>query len=133
MLVQAQMHVQPLSLAPRDGDLQCLAVERLEALFWSRGDRIGKGSRIEVGPVLAPVAALEALGEDDVRICLDAGVAEPCSLHLGSLEAKVLDTPGHTMGHIAYWIPAAGVAFVGDTLFAMGCGRVLEGTAEMMW
>jgi hydroxyacylglutathione hydrolase len=71
---------------------------------------------------------------ESVRIpSLDAGVAEPSTLHLGSLEAKVLDTPGHTMGHIAYWFPAAGVAFVGDTLFAMGCGRVLEGTAEMMW
>ncbi|MBN8913754.1 MAG: MBL fold metallo-hydrolase, partial [Rhizobiales bacterium] len=45
----------------------------------------------------------------------------------------VLDTPGHTIGHITYWFPNMDVAFVGDTLFGMGCGRVLEGTAEMMW
>jgi hydroxyacylglutathione hydrolase len=45
----------------------------------------------------------------------------------------VLDTPGHTIGHVSYWIPGAQVAFVGDTLFAMGCGRVLEGNYEMMW
>lgn len=71
---------------------------------------------------------------ESVRIpSLDVGVAEPDALMLGCIETKVLDTPGHTIGHIAYWIPAARVAFVGDTLFAMGCGRVLEGTPEMMW
>jgi hydroxyacylglutathione hydrolase len=46
---------------------------------------------------------------------------------------RVIATPGHTLGHIAYWIPDAGVAFVGDTLFAIGCGRIAEGTPEMMW
>ena len=46
---------------------------------------------------------------------------------------RVIATPGHTLGHIAYWMPGAGVAFVGDTLFAIGCGRVIEGTPEMMW
>lgn len=71
---------------------------------------------------------------ESVRIpCLDVGAAAPDTLKLGTLEAKVLDTPGHTIGHITYWFPEAGIAFVGDTLFAMGCGRVLEGTAEMMW
>lgn len=64
---------------------------------------------------------------------LDHAVGEPDALTLGSLDVRVLDTPGHTIGHIAYWIPEAKVAFVGDTLFAMGCGRILEGTAEMMW
>ena len=71
---------------------------------------------------------------ESVRIPgLDMGVAEPDTLTLGALNIAVFDTPGHTIGHIAYWIPEAKVAFVGDTLFAMGCGRVLEGTAEMMW
>jgi len=45
----------------------------------------------------------------------------------------VLDTPGHTAGHISYVIPSAKAAFVGDTLFAIGCGRVIEGDAQMMW
>jgi hydroxyacylglutathione hydrolase len=52
---------------------------------------------------------------------------------LGSLEVRVLDTPGHTKGHVTYWIPSAEVAFAGDTLFAMGCGRVFEGSMEEMW
>jgi len=64
---------------------------------------------------------------------IDRDVAEPDTLAFGRLEVRVLDTPGHTIGHVSYWLPEARVAFVGDTLFAMGCGRVLEGTAEMMW
>ena len=46
---------------------------------------------------------------------------------------RVIDTRGHTLGHITYYAPAACVAFVGDTLFAMGCGRLFEGTPAMMW
>lgn len=46
---------------------------------------------------------------------------------------EVIATPGHTLDHVAYFLPDDGVAFVGDTLFAMGCGRVFEGTPEMMW
>lgn len=64
---------------------------------------------------------------------LDKPVGEPDSFRLGHFEVKVLDTPGHTIGHVSYWLPQAKVAFVGDTLFAMGCGRVLEGTPEMMY
>jgi hydroxyacylglutathione hydrolase len=51
----------------------------------------------------------------------------------GKFAVEVIDTPGHTLGHITYHLPEAKVAFVGDTLFAVGCGRVLEGTMEMMW
>lgn len=73
-------------------------------------------------------------GAEAQRIAgLDQEVAEPDTLSLGTLKAAVIDTPGHTIGHVSYLFPEAKVAFVGDTLFAMGCGRVLEGTAEMMW
>lgn len=48
-------------------------------------------------------------------------------------EVRVLDCPGHTLGHIAYHIPADGVVFAGDTLFSLGCGRVFEGTMEDMF
>jgi hydroxyacylglutathione hydrolase len=64
---------------------------------------------------------------------LDKLVGEGDSFSFGGSEVKVLETPGHTSGHISYWIPSANVAFVGDTVFAMGCGRVIEGTPEMMW
>ena len=64
---------------------------------------------------------------------IDTQVGEGSAFRLGSFQVQVLDTPGHTNGHISYYIPAADVAFVGDTLFALGCGRVIEGTMEMMW
>ena len=46
---------------------------------------------------------------------------------------NVISTPGHTLGMINFYFPASNVVFSGDTLFALGCGRIFEGTAEMMW
>jgi hydroxyacylglutathione hydrolase len=64
---------------------------------------------------------------------VDRAVGEGDRLDLGGSEARVFAVPGHTTDHVAYWFPEAGVAFVGDTLFALGCGRLFEGTAEQMW
>lgn len=64
---------------------------------------------------------------------IDRQVGEGDSFRFGNFEVNVLETPGHTLGHITYYIPGAKVAFVGDTMFALGCGRVFEGTHEMMW
>src|SRR2546429_8800522 len=64
---------------------------------------------------------------------VDATVRENDEVQVGSLRGRVLETPGHTAGHISYVFPADKLAFVGDTLFSIGCGRVIEGTAEMMW
>lgn len=52
---------------------------------------------------------------------------------IGGMRAEVWDVPAHTAGHIAYYLPSVGVIFVGDTLFAMGCGRLFEGTAAQMF
>lgn len=64
---------------------------------------------------------------------LDRAVGEGDNFPLGTAQVHVLETPGHTAGHISYWIPAHATVFVGDTLFSLGCGRVFEGTYEMMW
>jgi hydroxyacylglutathione hydrolase len=64
---------------------------------------------------------------------VDETVGEGDSVKVGALEGRVIDTPGHTAGHISYFFPADKIAFVGDTLFSIGCGRVIEGNAEMMW
>jgi hydroxyacylglutathione hydrolase len=64
---------------------------------------------------------------------IDKAVGEGDTFTFGEHVVKVLDTPGHTAGHITYVIPSAKAAFVGDTLFAIGCGRVIEGDAQMMW
>lgn len=64
---------------------------------------------------------------------IDVEVTDGDVIRFGDFDVKVIETPGHTIGHIAYWIPDAKVVFVGDTLFALGAGRVFEGTAEVMW
>jgi hydroxyacylglutathione hydrolase len=64
---------------------------------------------------------------------VDVAVGEGETISVGGLTARVLETPGHTAGHIAYWFDRDKLAFVGDTLFSIGCGRVIEGTPEMMW
>jgi hydroxyacylglutathione hydrolase len=62
----------------------------------------------------------------------DRIVSEGDYAHLGPIEARVMEVHGHTAGHIAYHLPSESVIFVGDTLFAMGCGRLFEGTAAQM-
>ncbi len=64
---------------------------------------------------------------------LDVAVGDGDEVMLGGRRARVFDVPGHTAGHIAYWFKDDGVAFVGDTLFALGCGRLFEGTPAQMW
>src|SRR5205814_4103402 len=64
---------------------------------------------------------------------VDETVGEDDRIRVGGLESPVIETPGHTAGHISYFFPSERLAFVGDTLFSIGCGRVIEGNAEMMW
>ncbi|MDO9461311.1 MAG: hydroxyacylglutathione hydrolase [Alphaproteobacteria bacterium] len=64
---------------------------------------------------------------------IERQVGDGDEVKFGNATAKVLDVPGHTAGHIAYWFAQDKVAFVGDTLFALGCGRLFEGTAQQMW
>lgn len=72
--------------------------------------------------------------KDRARIpALDEGVVEGSSLILGSHRARVLEIPAHTRAHIAFVFDDDKAVFTGDTLFAMGCGRLFEGTPEMMW
>ena len=64
---------------------------------------------------------------------LDVPVKERDEAKLGGFTAEVWDVPAHTAGHIAYYLPQANAIFVGDTLFAMGCGRLFEGQPEQMF
>src|SRR5438093_7646826 len=64
---------------------------------------------------------------------VDVAVRENDEVGVGTLQGRVLDTPGHTAGHISFVFPADRLAFVGDTLFSIGCGRVIEGDPQMMW
>ena len=75
-------------------------------------------------PVLGPAA--ETIPGRDVAL------GEGGELRIGGHVGRVIEVPGHTLGHIALLFEEAGAAFVGDTLFAMGCGRLFEGSPEQM-
>ena len=77
--------------------------------------------------VIGP-AEVERLGTAPDRV-----VAHGDQLLLGDWQVQVIDVSGHTNGHIAYYIPKADLAFVGDSLFALGCGRMFEGTPDQFW
>ncbi|MGI8931977.1 MAG: hydroxyacylglutathione hydrolase [Sphingomicrobium sp.] len=63
---------------------------------------------------------------------LDATLTDGDEIRIGEHRAEVWEVPGHTLGHIAYVFRDSGIAFVGDTMFAMGCGRLFEGSPEQM-
>lgn len=90
------------------------------------------------------VDGVEALATPDTRIigaakdahrlpALDLPVAEGDTFNLLGATVSVMEVPGHTVGHIAFHVPAAGAVFTGDSLMALGCGRLFEGTAAQMW
>ncbi len=64
---------------------------------------------------------------------LDTGLKDGDEFVLGNAAARVIETPGHTSGHICLFFPEAKALFCGDTLFSMGCGRLFEGNAAQMW
>ena len=77
--------------------------------------------------VIAPAGDAAKIAE------VGRAVSHGDTVRLGEWTADVIDVGGHTNGHIAYHLPAAGIAFVGDSLFALGCGRMFEGTAPQFW
>ena len=72
-------------------------------------------------------------GEASKIPAVDETVDEGDTVMVGTLPALVIATPGHTLGQVNYYFPTAKLLFAGDTLFSVGCGRVIEGTPEMMW
>jgi hydroxyacylglutathione hydrolase len=76
--------------------------------------------------IIAPAEVVRTTAVD--RVVSDGDVVE-----LGETRFEVMATGGHTLGHVSYYDEKDAVVFVGDTLFAMGCGRLFEGTPEQMW
>jgi hydroxyacylglutathione hydrolase len=64
---------------------------------------------------------------------LDLSVTEGDTVDFAGSEAQVIETPGHTVGHISYFFPGGPLLFCGDTMFSLGCGRMFEGTAEQFF
>jgi len=94
------------------------------------GDHVGGNKEIQAATgctIVGPRA-------DTARIPgIQVEVGDGDSYALGAAKAQVFDVPGHTSGHIAYWFEADDALFCGDTIFALGCGRVFEGTHQQMW
>ena len=113
-------------------------LRELETLGWSLSlilnthwhpDHAGGNAEIKAATgaqVIGP-AEVEKISPVDRKVT-DGDVVE-----LGETRFSVIDTGGHTLGHITYFDAADQIAFVGDTLFSLGCGRVFEGTPEQMW
>jgi hydroxyacylglutathione hydrolase len=94
------------------------------------GDHVGGNAAIKAATgccITGPAAEADRIGT------LDRTVREGDAVRIGSHEAMVLEVPAHTAGHIAYHLAPDHLLFVGDTLFAMGCGRLFEGTAAQMF
>ena len=64
---------------------------------------------------------------------MDRGVRDGDKIDFGGEVIDVLAVPGHTLGHVAYYMCASKVVFTGDTLFSLGCGKIFEGDGELMW
>lgn len=84
-------------------------------------------ARFPKARTVGPAAEADKIGGLDVKL------AEGDSVAVGRLQAKVIATPGHTAGHIVYWFEDEDVLFAGDTLFAIGCGRVMETALPVMY
>ncbi|WP_292228466.1 hydroxyacylglutathione hydrolase [Brevundimonas sp.] len=114
-------------------------LEELGKLGWGRLDLIlnthWHPDHTEGNERLKAETGCEIVGPQEVRRVapLDRVVAGGDVVELGETRFEVTDTPGHTLGHVVFRSVADGAAFVGDTLFALGCGRLFEGTPDQMW
>lgn len=93
-------------------------------------DHAGGNAAIKAATGCLVVAAA---AEADRIAVVDHTVRPGDAVALGAWEADVIDVSGHTLGHIAYHLADAAMVFVGDSLFALGCGRMFEGTPEAFW
>lgn len=94
------------------------------------GDHVGGNAAIKAATgcrITGPTAEAAKIGT------LDRPVGEGDEVRIGDHVATVMEVPAHTAGHIAYHLAGDHIIFVGDTLFAMGCGRLFEGTADQMF
>ena len=71
--------------------------------------------------------------EDGDIPCMDKALRASDEISFGGANAEVIDVGGHTLGHIAYYFPNEKTAFVGDSIFSLGCGRMFEGSPKQFW
>ncbi|MCI4590763.1 hydroxyacylglutathione hydrolase [Sphingobium sp. BYY-5] len=104
-------------------------IDQIWNTHW-HGDHVGGNAAIKAATgctITGPAAEADKIGT------LDRTVREGDTVRIGGHVATVMAVPAHTAGHIAYHLADDHIVFVGDTLFAMGCGRLFEGTAAQMF
>jgi hydroxyacylglutathione hydrolase len=93
------------------------------------------GDHVEANLALKQRLALAIIGPEAEKAKIpgiDRTVRGGDAITVAGLKVEVIDTPGHTLGHVSYHLPSEQVVFAADTLFALGCGRLLEGTPAQM-
>lgn len=114
-------------------------LRELKALGWKldlilnthwHPDHAGGNAEIKAatGATVVGPQEVERIGQAPDRV-----IADGDEVMLGATRFQVIDSGGHTLGHVAYFDAADHAAFVGDTLFTLGCGRIFEGTPQQMW
>ena len=113
---------------PRQADARGWRITQIWNTHWHPDHAGGNAAIVEAtgATVIAP-QEVERLSP------IDRLVGHGDTVTIGAHEARVIDVSGHTNGHIAYHLPADGIAFVGDSVFALGCGRMFEGEPEQFW
>ena len=113
----------PLLDAAQDGNV---------AQIWNthhHGDHVAGNAEIKAATgarLYAPAAEADKIGG------VDTPLKDGDSFTFGGEDIRIIETPGHTLGHICFYAAESGLLFTGDTLFVMGCGRLFEGTAEQL-
>jgi len=121
--------------APEDGPIRAA----LEKTGWKLTDILVTHHHADHTDGIAPLKADFDLtvtgpkGEADKIAGLDRTVGEGDTVRIGSAELQVIETPGHTLGHICFFAPEGTHLFSADALFSIGCGRMFEGTPGPMW
>jgi hydroxyacylglutathione hydrolase len=114
-------------------------LEALDARGWRlshvlnthhHGDHVGGNLELKAATGCTIVGAV---GDRQRIPGIDVALKEGEEFRIGSASARMLEVPGHTSGHVAFWFETDAALFCGDTLFALGCGRLFEGSAEQMW
>ena len=90
------------------------------------------GGNADIAAKLPGIRIFGASAEGGKIPALTNPVGDGDKLRIGGLEGRVIGIPAHTNGHVAYYFPALGAVFTGDTMFVAGCGRVFEGKASTM-
>jgi hydroxyacylglutathione hydrolase len=112
----------------RQADARGWRITRIWNTHWHPDHTGGNAAIVEAtgAPVLAPAEVERVTRVDQL-------VAHGERFTFGRWDVHVIDVSGHTNGHVAFHLPEAGVAFVGDSVFPLGCGRMFEGTPDQFW